>query len=123
MAPTHPILAPAALSQPNDDQRRWLRLGLQQAGGKLPLYDEQGVRIPHAIVKACVQAGWAEPWALNPLRANWQVCRLTEAGRSAILKEGVIRVDFSQWKRDSGDQGGYGKAADNSRLIQEVVHR
>lgn len=123
MPPTYPGLVPAVLNQPSDEQRRWLRMGLQQAGGKLPLYDESGKRIEHAVITSCVQAGWAEPWAINPLRANWQVCRLTEAGRSAVLKEGVIRVDFTQWKRDSGDVGGYGQAAASSDLIQEVVRR
>lgn len=123
MSPTHPSLVPTILNQPSEEQRRWLRMGLHQAGGKLPLYDEQGNRISHAVITSCEQAGWAEPWAANPTRSKWQVCRLTEAGRNGLLKEGVIRVDFTQWKRDSGDQVGYGQAAASSGLIQEVVRR
>jgi hypothetical protein len=30
-------------------------------------------------------AGWAEPWFSNPIKPDWLVCRLTEAGRAAVL--------------------------------------
>ncbi len=95
----------SASSAPTDEQRRWLSMGLQQPGGKLPLYDEKGARVSADLITACVQAGWAEPWALNPTRTGNQICRLTETGRIALQKdkEGVIRVDFSMWRRDSGE--------------------
>jgi hypothetical protein len=102
MQAARPTLMPNA-SSPTDAQRRWLGYGLKQPGGKLPLYDEVGARVAQDLITSCVKAGWAEPWALNPLRPEPQICRLTEAGRQALNREAVIRVDFSMWRRDTTD--------------------
>lgn len=59
----------------------YLRRGLAQAGGKLPLFDLDGQDVDAAIVRRCVDRGWAEPWFNNPLKPDWLVCKLTEAGR------------------------------------------
>lgn len=59
----------------------YLRRGLTQAGGKLPLFDLDGQDVDAAIVRRCVDRGWAEPWFNNPLKPDWLVCKLTEAGR------------------------------------------
>ncbi len=59
----------------------YLRRGLTQAGGKLPLFDLDGQAVPAAIVRRCLSRGWAEPWFSNPLKPDWLVCKLTEAGR------------------------------------------
>ena len=67
-------------------QIRWLASGLSQAGGKLPLFDEQGRRVSERTVQSCLDKGWAEPWFDNPIKPDWQVCRLTDAGR--LLLEG-----------------------------------
>jgi len=101
-AQTKLMLPPAA---PTEEQRRWLASGLQQPGGKLPLYDDKGARISAELMASCISVGWAEPWAINPTRTENQICRLTDAGREALQKEkeGVIRVDFSLWRRDSGE--------------------
>jgi hypothetical protein len=32
-----------------------------------------------------MEQGWAEPWFANPLKPDWLVCRLTQAGRDALL--------------------------------------
>jgi hypothetical protein len=61
----------------------YLRRGLAQAGGKLPLFDLDGQDVDAAIVRRCVDRGWAEPWFSNPLKPDWLVCKLTEAGRRA----------------------------------------
>ena len=61
----------------------YLRRGLTQAGGKLPLFDLDGQDVDAAIVQRCVDRGWAEPWFNNPLKPDWLVCKLTEAGRRA----------------------------------------
>jgi hypothetical protein len=99
MQTARPILtSPAA---PTEEQRKWLKYGLKQPGGKLPLYDEIGARIQADVISSCVKAGWAEPWAINPIRRETQICRLTDAGRQVLLREGVIRVDFSLWRRDT----------------------
>lgn len=60
----------------------YLRRGLTQAGGKLPLFDLDGQSIDETIVRRCIDRGWAEPWFNNPLKPEWLVCKLTPAGRS-----------------------------------------
>ena len=59
----------------------YLRRGLGQAGGKLPLFDLDGQDIDATVVRHCVERGWAEPWVNNPLKPDWLVCKLTDAGR------------------------------------------
>ena len=59
----------------------YLRRGLAQAGGKLPLFDLDGQTVAAAIVRRCLDRGWAEPWFSNPLKPDWLVCKLTQAGR------------------------------------------
>jgi len=69
---------------PTKAQRKWLERGLSQPGGKLPIFDEQGQRISDRTVKSCIEKGWAEPWFDNPIKPDWIVCKLTEAGRLAV---------------------------------------
>jgi hypothetical protein len=59
----------------------YLRRGLEQAGGKLPLFDMDGQAVGPAVVRRCLEHGWAEPWFNNPLKPDWLVCKLTETGR------------------------------------------
>lgn len=66
---------------PTSAQRRWLARGLDQPGGKLPLFDAQGREVPKATIRACIEAGWAEPWFANPVKPDWLVCKLTPEGR------------------------------------------
>ena len=67
-------------------ERRYLRMGLQQPGGKLPLFDENGQEIPAKMIRDCVKKGLVEPWFANPLKPEWLVCRLTKHGRSEAQK-------------------------------------
>jgi len=67
--------------QPSLPELFYLRRGLGQAGGKLPLFDLDGQAIAPAVVRTCLEHGWAEPWFNNPLKPDWLVCKLTEAGR------------------------------------------
>jgi len=60
-------------------QKRWLQKGLVQPGGKLPLFDDNGREIPARTIRACIDAGWAEPWFSNPIKPDWLVCKLTPA--------------------------------------------
>lgn len=80
----------AASTQPNGKpssaQARYLRMGLDQPGGKLPLFDESGQEIKPATIRSCVEKGWAEPWFNNPVKPDWLVCKLTDAGRAALEK-------------------------------------
>ncbi|MEZ5840708.1 MAG: hypothetical protein R3D02_09890 [Hyphomicrobiales bacterium] len=73
-----------AADRPTDAQRRYLVRGLDQPGGKLPLFDESGREIPKKTIEACVTRGWAEPWFDNPMKPDWLVCKLTPAGYAAV---------------------------------------
>ena len=59
----------------------YLRRGVGQPGGKLPLFDLDGQTVAEAIVRRCLERGWAEPWFNNPLKPDWLVCKLTPTGR------------------------------------------
>jgi len=76
--------AASAPSRPTDVQRRWLERGAGQPGGKLPLFDARGREVPHATIRACLAAGWAEPWFANPVKPDWLVCKLTAEGYRVI---------------------------------------
>lgn len=69
---------------PTQAQRRYLERGLSQPGGKLPLFDRNGREIDPKTVESCLARGWAERWFANPLKPDWLVCRLTEAGRTIV---------------------------------------
>ena len=70
--------------RPTAVQKSWLKRGLDQPGGKLPLFDSDGKRVGERTVRACIDQGWAEPWFHNPIKPDWLVCKLTEAGRKAV---------------------------------------
>ena len=67
---------------PSPVQRAWLKRGLDQPGGKLPLFDASGQQMDPRTIQACIEQGWAVPWFHNPLKPDWLVCKLTEAGRA-----------------------------------------
>ena len=67
---------------PTAAQRAWLRRGLDEPGGKLPLFDGDGRQIDPRTIRTCIDQGWAEPWYANPLKPDWLVCKLTERGRA-----------------------------------------
>ena len=68
----------------SDVQKNWLMRGLDQPGGKLPLFDSHGQKVSERTVRTCLEKGWAKPWFENPLNPNWIVCKLTEAGKKAL---------------------------------------
>lgn len=72
---------------PTAAQRRYLRRGLDQPGGKLPLFDKAGQQISAATIRTCVRRGWCEPWFENPIKPGWLVCKLTDDGRFAAATE------------------------------------
>jgi len=67
--------------KPSKTQVAYLKRGLEQPGGKLPLFDLQGQRYSERTIRSCIDKGWAEPWFNNPLKPDWLVCKLTDAGR------------------------------------------
>ena len=74
----------AAGNKPTSTQLKYLKRGLKQPGGKLPLFDEQGQRVGDKTVQACIRAGWAEPWFANPMKPDWLVCKITDVGRKMV---------------------------------------
>ena len=70
--------------QPSAVQRRWLKRGLTEPGGKLPLFDREGQRVSERTVRSCLEKGWAEPWFANPTKPDWTICRLTDQGRAVL---------------------------------------
>ena len=73
-----------AKKAPTPPQMKWLARGLTQAGGKLPLFDEDGQRISGRTIQTCIENAWAEPWFANPMMPGWQICKLTAAGRIVL---------------------------------------
>ncbi|WP_346894507.1 hypothetical protein [uncultured Roseibium sp.] len=73
---------------PTSAQRLWLSKGLNQPGGKLPLFDDAGRQVPARTIRACIAAGWAEPWFSNPIKPDWLVCKLTTSGAAALRATG-----------------------------------
>ncbi len=66
---------------PTKAQLEYLKLGLHQAGGKLPLFDRDGQQISAKTIRSCIKNGWAKPWFNNPIKKDWLVCKLTDNGR------------------------------------------
>jgi hypothetical protein len=77
----------AGAGAPTAAQRAWLQRGLAQPGGKLPLFDAVGRRVNARMVRACLDAGWAEPWFANPLKPDWLMCKITPAGRALFAAD------------------------------------
>mgnify|MGYP000498308118 CR=1 FL=1 len=70
-------------ARPTAAQLAYLQRGLDQPGGKLPLFDAEGQRYDPRTIRTCIARGWAEPWFANPTKPDWLVCKLTEAGHKA----------------------------------------
>ena len=75
---------PKGEKRPTKAQRSWLRAGLSEPGGKLPLFDAKGQRVNERTVRSCLDQGWAEPWFNNPIKPDWLVCKLTDSGRETV---------------------------------------
>jgi len=74
--------------KPSAAQFRYLLRGLDQAGGKLPLFDLEGQRISEQTIRSCINKGWCESWRRNPIKPEWLICKLTDAGREALKRGG-----------------------------------
>ena len=81
-----------AAVRPTAPQRRYLERGLDQPGGKLPLFDRDGREVPRKTIEACVAHGWAEPWTRNPIKPEWLVCRLTPSGYRVLGRAAPARA-------------------------------
>ena len=74
-------MAKEKITKVTKQQLRWLQRGLDQAGGKLPLFDDKGRKVNERTIQSCIERGWAEPWFANPIKPDWLVCKITESGR------------------------------------------
>ncbi len=74
------------VGRPTAVQKAWLRRGLIQPGGKLPLFDGQGQSYSPRTIQSCIEQGWAEPWVSNPIKPSWLVCKLTDTGRNMLQR-------------------------------------
>ncbi len=74
-------------ARPSPTQQAWLKRGLDQPGGKLPIFDREGQPISPRTIRSCIARGWAEPWFANPIKPDWLVCKLTAAGRTVVTGE------------------------------------
>jgi len=70
----------------SDAELEYLRPGLTQSGGKLPLFDVAGQRVNPKTMRACIQKGLCAPWFANPMKPDWLVCRLTDKGRQILVE-------------------------------------
>ena len=80
------VQTPSRVLRASPSQKTWLLRGLDQPGGKLPLFDPEGQKISSRTVKSCIKQGWAEPWFKNPIKPDWLVCKLTDSGRVILQK-------------------------------------
>ncbi len=75
-----------AIARPTAVQAAYLRRGLSEPGGKLPLFDRNGQRYASRTIRSCIDQGWATPWFHNPIKPDWLICRLTEAGAAVLAQ-------------------------------------
>jgi hypothetical protein len=73
-------------ARPTTAQAAYLRRGLAEPGGKLPLFDRDGQRYSRRTIQSCIDQGWAKAWFHNPIKPDWLICRLTEAGEFALAE-------------------------------------
>ena len=84
--PSGPAPASADPGRSTAGEHAYLSRGLDQPGGKLPLFDRDGQAYPAALIRACIRKGWAAPWFANPIKPDWLVCRLTDPGRAVATR-------------------------------------
>ena len=81
---SHTELHAKLTPQPTKTQLRWMKRGLSQPGGKIPLFDDDGQKVNIRTIQSCLEHGWVEPWFSNPVKPDWIVCKLTNVGRALI---------------------------------------
>ena len=84
---------------PSPQQSKWLAHGLDQAGGKLPLFDDVGQRFSERTVQSCIEKGWAKPWFDNPIKPDWLICKLTDSGRQVLSPDFLKSWNFQSLKK------------------------
>ena len=70
----------ARRQRPTAAQLAYLRRGLDQPEGRLPLFDRRGQRYNERTIQSCLEQGWIEPCFDDPIGSDWTICRLTRRG-------------------------------------------
>ncbi len=81
----------ARRQRPTAAQLAYLRRGLDEPEGRLPLFNGQGQRFNERTIQSCIEQGWVEPWFDDPTDSDWTVCRLTSSG-TAVAGNGNGRA-------------------------------
>ena len=68
-------------ARPTAVQRAYLRRGLDQPGGKLPLFDRNGQRYPERTIRACIELAGLQADRRGPRIGGRPATRLTGAER------------------------------------------
>ncbi len=109
-------------TRPRPAQAAYLRRGLAEPGGKLPLFDRNGQRYSSRTIQSCIDQGWAAPWFNNPIKPDWLICKLTEAGETALTDlEPSPRDGSAGVPARRGRQGTDGDARRLQRLVKDRV--
>lgn len=77
------------MPKPTETQYKYLTRGLNDEGGKLPLFDRHGQRIRRRTIKACLSHGWSKPMYKYMVQSDWQFCRLTAKGRKQLKSKTI----------------------------------
>lgn len=103
----------------------WLQAGENQPGGKLPLYDKDGERIPKALIQVSLEYGLVEPW--TPGVAPLGICKLTSLGRKFLrtpIPQAAHRSDPGPREaddpRDAAPNANFVTAPDEPDLVDWV---
>jgi len=90
--------------RPSPDELNWMRRGLGQPGGKIPVFDENDNPVDPKIVRRCLEQQWVEPWIGNQKNPDnlYMACRLSPLGRRLVGREPQL-VDRPQKDRQEGD--------------------
>ena len=113
-----PGVGAQAGSRPTAAQSDYLKRGLAEPGGKLPLFDRDGQRYSRRTIQSCIDRGWAKPWFHNPIKPDWLICRLTESGE-AVLAE--ISPPVPRRVKRTEPLGGSCDARRLQRLVRQLV--
>ncbi len=103
------------VGRPTAVQAAYLRRGLAEPGGKLPLFDRDGQRYSRRTIQSCIDQGWAKAWFHNPIKPDWLICRLTEAGESALAETCPSPAGGSARRASLGGRC-------DARRLQRLVH-
>jgi hypothetical protein len=109
--------------RPTQEELRWMRRGLNQPGGKIPVFDESDTPVDPKIVLRCLEQQWVEPWVGNQKNPNnlYMACRLSPLGRRLCTSEPqVVRPDQKVTYVEDENEAGLDRDAKNKMLLETL---